>query len=189
MKRVRKNNLTTYYNDNSNILLELFYNEGKIDQLRFHFDDEDPSIKNKTLSLSPTIFKGGFNFSFDKVIDLGDGRIKTESYDSDEELWMYNIVERTPEYRITRLFYKDDTLISEKKVFYNKKGIPYRIKNYESSNEEPYRNTDYRIPIFPGFEDSKNIDEEKRDELNDLINSYLWSDFVEPYEEEIDLPF
>ena len=189
MKRVRKNNLTTYYNDNSNILLELFYNEGKIDQLRFHFDDEDPSIKNKTLSLSPTIFTGGYNFSFDKVIDLGDGRIKTESYDRNEELWMYNIVERTPEYRLTKLFYKDDTLISEEKVFYNKKGIPYRIKNYESSNEEPYRNTDYRIPIFPGFEDSKNIDEEKRDELNDLINAYLWSDLVEPYEEEIDLPF
>lgn len=185
MKRIKKDDITTYYDDNSKKQLELFYDDGKIAQIRFHFDDEDSSIKNKTLSLSPRNFIGGYSFSFDKVIDLGDGKIKTEHYDRDEELWMYNILERTPEYRLTKLFYKNDELISEEKVFYNENGIPYRVKTFESENDEPYRNTDYRIPIFPGYEDSKEIDETKRKELNELINAYLWSDLVEDYEEEL----
>lgn len=163
----------------------MFYSDGKIDQLRFHLEDEDPTIKNKTLSLSPTIFKGGYNFSYDKIIDLGNGRVKTESYDNNEELWMYNIVEKTLEYKKTSIFWKDGELAEERKVFYNEKGIPYRIKTFCASNDEPYKNTDYRIPIFPGFEDTKKIDETKRKELNDLINVYLWSDLVEPYEEEL----
>ena len=185
MKRVKEDTITTYYDDNSNVRLQLFYRDGKIDQLRFHFDDEDPAIKNKTLSLSPTIFKGGYSFSFDKEIDLGDGRIKTESYDQDEELWLYNIIERTPEYRHTKLFNRDDTLLSEEKVFYNENGIPYRIKTFESANEEPYRNTDYRIPIFPEYTDISKMTEEDKKKYSELINIYLWSDFVEPYEEEL----
>ena len=141
------------------------------------------------MSLSPTHFKGGYSFGYDKVIDLGNGRVKTESYDENEKLWIYNIVEKTSKYKKTSIFWKDGELAEERIVFYNENGIPYRFKTFCASNDENYKNTDYRIPIFSGYENSKDFDDKKRDELNDLINAYLWSDFVEPYEEEIDLPF
>lgn len=177
-----------YFDDSSNLQLELVYEDGEITQLRFHFDDDDKTISDKVLYVDPRRFKPRYAFSYTRK-SIINGIKKIECF-SDDEMTSYSLEERTDEFKLTQIFTPEDLLIDERKVFYNERGIPYRIVDWtRGAKGESDSFSDSKIPIFPGFEDASKMTENDWESYSDLINAYYYSDFCEPYSDKEDLPF
>jgi len=98
------------------------------------------------------------------------------------KLLMKVSIHRTVNSKLTQIYSGDNELIQKTKIYYNKKGIPFRIKEWVSSSDGNDISTDFRIPIFPQYKNASTMSEEDKKIHSNLINEYLISDFVEPYE-------
>lgn len=186
MKRIKDKDVVRYLDEKSEPKMELLYEDGSISQIRFYFSDDDPTIKNKRLYLDTKRFKKGYAQSYERHF-MENGFEKVEVYE-DDELTMYSLSGRTPEYRLTKLFTPEGELFEEERVYYNKKGIPYRIRQWTKTSKGNQIH-DSKIPIFEGYEDASTMTEEDWRDHGDLVFAYLYSDDCEPFEEECSFPF
>lgn len=188
MKRIKEDNVVKYCDDNSVTRLELVYDEGKITQLRFYLDDEDETISDKKLYVDPKRFKGGYSFSYVRRSE-NDGIKRTEYY-QDDVMTNYSLEERTLEYKLTRIYTVDDILYDETKIFYNERGMPYRLKEWTKGltpKDTSFHDTS--IPEIEGYEDASLMTEQDWEEYSEIIFQYLHSEVRQPFVGGDELPF
>lgn len=188
MKRIKEDNTIKYLDDNSRTKMEMVYDEGKITQIRFYLDDEDETISDKKLYVDHKRFKDGYAFSYVRR-STENGIKRVEHYDNDI-MTSYSLEERTPEYKLTQIFTAEGVLFDESKVFYNKNGIPYRLREW-TKGLTPQDDTlhDSSLPIIEGFEDASKMTKEDWKTHFYIISEYLYSDQCQPYAGGDEMPF
>ena len=107
---------------------KIFYDEGKISQIRFFLEDDDEQVKNKMLILSKKHFKDKVSLQYEKHF-FRDGKKVIESYYNDE---LHSIFEITSLKNriITKGYSKDKILFSSEVIHTNSEGRPITEEQY-----------------------------------------------------------
>lgn len=85
---------------------------------------------------------------------------------------MFTTTNKTKEYKIIKDFDSKSTLICETKIHYNSKGIPIKVEQWLHEEEKTNFSTEI-IPVFPEYNDLKDMSEEDKKNHSELINSFL----------------
>jgi hypothetical protein len=101
--------------------------------------------------------------------------IEFEEYYDDGILQSYVTREKTNEYKISCFYNSDGFLHNKIKTHYNKNGIPCRREQWDYYNGS-VNHFDEIIPIFPGYENIKDMSEKDKERHSEIIQHYLFLD-------------
>lgn len=136
-----------YYTSKNKKLIELFFEEDDLCQLRFHLHDENPEIKNKLLTFSSKHFLNFKNTSHEKHFERQNKKVIEYYYDG--ELDHYAEIEQTSKFKKTECYSRNGRLFSQEIIEFNKVGKPIKTKQY-------IKNIDGSIHQYEGSLEIKN---------------------------------
>lgn len=107
---------------------EIYYEDGVVTQMRIHLDDDDKSLKNKTLIISKTHFKENVHLSYERHF-IRNGRDVVEEFTNDE-MSFYFETERVDNFEICCGFSPEGQLFSVTKTEFDQSGKPIQLDDY-----------------------------------------------------------